>query len=103
MLTGWAGKRAGSWYGLTMTGFEQLLEQTPAVVGGALVLRGTRVPLRTVLASLAEGASNADILRAFPTLTAEHVRAAVMFVAARALEDLNADADEADSGDEGSG
>jgi uncharacterized protein (DUF433 family) len=77
-----------------MTGFEQLLKQTPGVVGGALVLRGTRVPLRTVMASLAEGASDADILRAFPTLTTEHVRAAVMFAAARALDSLNTEADE---------
>jgi uncharacterized protein (DUF433 family) len=59
-----------------MTGFEHLLEQTPAVVGGALVLNGTRVPLRSVIASLAEGASDVDILRAFPTLTTDHVRAA---------------------------
>jgi uncharacterized protein (DUF433 family) len=37
-----------------------------------------------VLASLAEGDSFDQILRSFPTLTAEHLRAAVAFAAASA-------------------
>jgi uncharacterized protein (DUF433 family) len=69
--------------GRRMTGFEQLLEQTPAVVGGARAAWDARSSQK-VIASLAEGASDADILRAFPTLTTKHVRAAMMFAAARA-------------------
>lgn len=60
----------------------------PHVVGGEPVLRGTRVTLRTVLASLAEGASTAEILADFPTLSAEDIRAAIAFAAASAQEDL---------------
>jgi uncharacterized protein (DUF433 family) len=58
------------------------------IVGGDPVLRGTRVTLRTVLASLAEGATTAEILADFPTLTEEDVRAAIAFAATSAQEDL---------------
>jgi uncharacterized protein (DUF433 family) len=60
----------------------------PSICGGEPVFRRTRVPLRTVLASLAEGDEPADILRCFPTLTAEHVRAAISFAAAAAVDDM---------------
>ena len=44
-------------------------------------MKGTRVTLRTVLASLAEDATTQEILEDFPSLTEEHVRAAVAFAA----------------------
>lgn len=50
-------------------------------------MKGTRVPLRTVLASLAAGDSPDELLAAFPTLTKEHVRAAIAFAASSAGED----------------
>ena len=58
------------------------------ICGGEPVVKGTRVTLRTVLASLAEGASADEILADFPTLTAEDVRAVVAFAAASTEEDL---------------
>ena len=58
------------------------------ICGGQPAFRGTRVTLRTVLASLAEGASIEEILADFPTLKAEDVRAAIAFAAASAGEDL---------------
>ena len=58
------------------------------ICGGEPVFRGTRVTLRTVLASLAEGATSAEILADFPTLVEEDVRAAIAFAAASAQEDL---------------
>ena len=57
-------------------------------MGGEPILKGTRVTLKTVLASLAEGATTEDILADFPTLTEEDVRAAIAFAAASAQEDL---------------
>jgi uncharacterized protein (DUF433 family) len=60
----------------------------PQVCGGEPVIKGTRVTLRTVLASLAEGDSLEQILEAFPTLTPEDVRAVIAFAAASAEEDL---------------
>jgi uncharacterized protein (DUF433 family) len=52
------------------------------------VIKGTRVTLRTILASLAEGAMIEEILKDFPTLTEMDVRAAIAFAAASAQEDL---------------
>jgi uncharacterized protein (DUF433 family) len=60
----------------------------PGICGGAPVFKGTRVTLRTVLASLAEGNSVERILAAFPTLNQDDVRAAIAFAAASAEEDL---------------
>ena len=58
------------------------------VCGSEPVFRGTRVPLRTVLASLAEGDTVEQILADFPTLTPEDLRSAIAFAAASAQEDL---------------
>jgi uncharacterized protein (DUF433 family) len=58
----------------------------PGVCGGETVIKGTRVTLRTVLASLSEGARVEEILRDFPTLTEDDVRAVIAFAAAAALE-----------------
>jgi len=52
------------------------------------VFKGTRVTLRTVLASLAAGDSEAQILKDFPSLKAEDIKAAIVFAAASAEEDL---------------
>jgi len=60
----------------------------PKICGGEPVIQGTRVTLRTVLASLAEGAATDEILADFPTLTPEDVRAVVAFAAASTEEDL---------------
>ena len=61
-----------------------------AVCGGQTVIRGTRVHLRTVLASLAEGDTIEQILADFPTLTEDDVRAVIAFAAASAEEDVPA-------------
>ena len=60
----------------------------PKICGGEPVFKGTRVTLRTVLASLAEGDTIEQILADFPSLTAEDVRAAIAFAAGSAQEDL---------------
>ena len=58
------------------------------ICGGEPVIKGTRVTLRSVLASLAEGAGVEEILLDFPTLRADDVRAVIAFAAASAQEDL---------------
>jgi len=58
------------------------------ICGGEPVFRGTRVLLRTVLASLAAGDATEAILADFPSLKADDVRAAIAFAAASAEEDL---------------
>jgi uncharacterized protein (DUF433 family) len=64
----------------------------PAICGGEPVIKGTRVTLRTVLASLSDGDSIADILRGFPTLTEEDIRAVIALAADSAKDDLPAQA-----------
>jgi uncharacterized protein (DUF433 family) len=68
--------------------YRDRIHRDPTVAGGEATFKGTRVTLRTVLASLAEGATTAEILSDFPTLTEDDVRAAVAFAAASAQEDL---------------
>ena len=68
--------------------YHDRIERNPRVAGGEAVVKGTRVPLRTVLASLAEGATVDEILRDFPTLTEQDVRATIAFAATSAQEDL---------------
>jgi uncharacterized protein (DUF433 family) len=70
--------------------YGQYIVRDARICGGDPIFKGTRVTLRTVLASLAEGAAIQDILADFPTLTEEHVRAAIAFAAASAQEDLPA-------------
>jgi uncharacterized protein (DUF433 family) len=68
--------------------YRDRIERDPRVVGGQAVIKGTRVTLRTVLASLAEGATIDEILKDLPTLTETDVRAAIAFAAASAQEDF---------------
>lgn len=66
----------------------RFFERRADVCGGESVVKGTRVTVRTVLASLAEGATIEEILADFPTLTEPAVRAVIAFAAASAGEDL---------------
>jgi uncharacterized protein (DUF433 family) len=68
--------------------YEERIIRDNGICGGAPVFKGTRVTLRTVLASLAAGDSAEEILADFPSLKAEDVQAAIAFAAASAEEDL---------------
>src|SRR5437879_8221981 len=48
--------------------YQRFIVRDPAVCGGNPIIRGTRVTVRTVLASLAEGLSVEEIVAEFPTL-----------------------------------
>jgi len=68
--------------------YHQYILRDPQICGGEPVIKGTRVTIRTILASLAEGATIEEILKDFPTLTQKDVRAVIAFAAASAEEDL---------------
>jgi len=68
--------------------YEHYFIRDPHICGGEPVIRGTRITLRTILSSLAEGASAEEILADFPTLTPEALRAVIAFAATSAREDL---------------
>ncbi len=63
-------------------------ERRQDVCGGALVVKGTRVPVRTLLASLMEGISVPEIRADFPTVSEEAMQAGIAFAAATAMDDL---------------
>jgi uncharacterized protein (DUF433 family) len=62
----------------------------PAICGGQPVIRGTRVLVRVILGYLSHGDPVEVILREFPSLTEDGVRAVIAFAAASASEDLPA-------------
>lgn len=68
--------------------YQSYIVRDPGICGGEAVIRDTRVTIRTVLASLAEGMTPEEILTDFPTLTVDAVRAVIAFAAASAEEDL---------------
>lgn len=55
--------------------------QDPEIMGGVPVVRGTRVPVYVILESIEAGYSHDDILRDYPSLSAEKIRAAIHFAA----------------------
>jgi uncharacterized protein (DUF433 family) len=68
--------------------YAEHFERRTELCGGALVVKGTRVPVRTLLASLAEGATEVEVLADFPTVTPAGLRAVIAFAAASAGDDL---------------
>ncbi len=66
------------------------ITRDPAICAGQPVIKGTRVLVRVILGYLAHGETAEAILRDFPSLTAEDVRAVIAFAAAAAGEDLPA-------------
>jgi uncharacterized protein (DUF433 family) len=68
------------------------ITQDASICGGEAIIKGTRVTLRTVLASLAEGATLDELLEDFPSLREADVRAVIAYAAASAADDLPAPA-----------
>ena len=57
------------------------IEIDPNVMMGKPVIKGTRIPVELVLRKLAEGATDADLLGAYPRLTSKDIRAAIAYAA----------------------
>jgi uncharacterized protein (DUF433 family) len=68
--------------------YEERIIRDVQVCGREPVFNGTRVTLRTVLASLATGDTTEEILAGFPSLKPEDIQAAIAFAAASAEGDL---------------
>jgi uncharacterized protein (DUF433 family) len=58
----------------------------PAICRGRACVKGTRVPVTVVLDNLAAGLTPDDLLKSYPTLSLEGVRAAVAYAAEIARE-----------------
>lgn len=61
--------------------------QDPRVRGGEPVIKGTRVTLRTLLASLGEGGTVDEILADYPSITMDDLRAVIAFAAASSINE----------------
>ena len=57
------------------------IEINPAVMLGKPVIRGTRIPVELILRKLGEGASEVDLLDAYPRLTRADIQAALAYAA----------------------
>ncbi|MGA9033778.1 MAG: DUF433 domain-containing protein, partial [Sulfuricaulis sp.] len=57
------------------------IEVNPKIMLGKPVIRGTRIPVELILRKLGEGATEADLLDAYPDLTRDDVRAAMAYAA----------------------
>lgn len=57
------------------------IEINPKVMMGKPVVRGTRIPIELILRKLSEGATEDDLLEAYPRLRVEDIHAAIGFAA----------------------
>ena len=57
------------------------IEINPQVMLGKPVIRGTRIPVELILRKLGEGATEAELLAAYPRLTHADIQAALAYAA----------------------
>jgi uncharacterized protein (DUF433 family) len=57
------------------------IEINPRVMMGKPVIRGTRIPVELLLRKVSEGATEDDLLDAYPRLQREDIRAAIAYAA----------------------
>jgi len=62
---------------------DDFIDIRPGVRSGKPCFKGTRITVYDVLEYMAGGMSQQELLDNFPSLTAEHLHAALMFAAAR--------------------
>jgi uncharacterized protein (DUF433 family) len=59
--------------------WEDRIEFKPQVLCGKAVIKGTRISVEHVVKQLGNGWSEADVLRSYPNLTAEDVKACLAY------------------------
>lgn len=55
--------------------YSDRIVREPEICGGAPIIKGTRVRIKVILDNLAEGHSPEEIVKSYPSLTVEDVRA----------------------------
>lgn len=58
----------------------------PAIAHGKACIRGTRIPVAVVLANLAAGLNESELLRNYPELSSDAIRAALAYASDLAQE-----------------
>ncbi|MDP3898462.1 MAG: DUF433 domain-containing protein [Mesorhizobium sp.] len=62
---------------------DELFESKPDVVSGALVFRGTRIPVEAFFENLAAGLSLDELLDSYPAVGRERAEAAILLASRR--------------------
>ena len=70
-----------------MAAWQEFLSSSPNVCGGDLCATGTRIPVTVILDSLAQGATKDEILTSYPSLSIDHINAALAYAAELAHEE----------------
>jgi uncharacterized protein (DUF433 family) len=70
-----------------MAAWQEFLDNNPQVSGGDLCATGTRIPVTVILDSLAEGATKDEVLASYPSLSVDHINAALAYAAELAHEE----------------
>ena len=59
----------------------QRITVDPGVMAGKAVIRGTRIPVDMLVRMVAQGIPQTEVLREYPRLTAQDIRAALTYAA----------------------
>jgi len=68
--------------------FLERIEVNPAVMLGKPVIKGTRIPIELLLRKLSEGATEADLMDAYPRLTKIDIQAALAYAASALAHEM---------------
>ncbi|MEE4357407.1 MAG: DUF433 domain-containing protein [Desulfococcaceae bacterium] len=68
--------------------WKDYISVNPEICHGKACVKGTRVMVSVVLDNLAEGLSPEEIIRSYPTLTSESLRAVLAYAAELAREQI---------------
>ena len=60
---------------------KNLIHSDPSIMMGKPVIKGTRIPVELLLRKLSEGATESDLLNAYPRLTRQDIQAAIRYAA----------------------
>ncbi len=52
----------------------------PEIVHGRACIEGTRIPVSVILDNLVDGMTEAEIIKSYPSLTIEDIKAAISYV-----------------------
>jgi uncharacterized protein (DUF433 family) len=66
--------------------FKDRISIDPAITHGRACIKGTRIPVSVILDNLAAGVNEAEILKSYPSLALEDIRAATEYAAQLARE-----------------
>jgi uncharacterized protein (DUF433 family) len=64
-----------------MMEWEAYIEHNPDIMFGKPVIKGTRIPVALILEKLGHGILEEAILRSYPKLTIEAIRASLLYAA----------------------